>query len=171
MELANNLKCKSRRNKTSKSLRKVSNYCETRARADLQKQSIPRKAHSRSSFRSGVSWKKRSRVSIPLEVETIGPWEENWTMTRVKSATLRGNFRQRVDRRSGEEVRTPLRSMHYPRWGYVTITEVHSTWPLGSGVTYTTPTINSPRPLKRSGARNGDRKHAECEDRDKSGEP
>lgn len=38
------------------------------------------------------------------------------------------------------------------RWGYVTIEEVHLTLPLGSGVTYTTRTINSPRLLKRSGS-------------------
>lgn len=136
---------KSRRNKISKSLRKVPRLVKT----DLQNPFLVR-------FDQGGQFKERKAASRYHSRRRRLLGGNDWPVEREfdgegNSAILRGNFRHRVDRRSGEEVRTPLRSMHYPRWGYVTITEVHSTRPLGSGVTYTTPTINSPRPLKRSG--------------------
>lgn len=137
----------SHKTKHRKVFEKSSTTRENCSKTDLQKQSIPRKTRS-CSFRSGGQFKERKASRFHSRRRRLFDGKR---IRRGNSAILRGNFRHRVDRRSGEEVRTPLRSMHYPRWGYVTITEVHSTRPLGSGITYTTPTINSPRPLKRSG--------------------
>lgn len=153
--------------KHRKVFEKSSTTRENCSKTDLQKQSIPRKTRS-CSFRSGEQFKERKASRFHSRRRRLFDGKR---IRRGNSAILRGNFRHRVDRRSGEEVRTPLRSMHYRD-------EDTSRSRKCTRRGHSVPESRIPRQLlihrgllNVVGARNGDRKRAECEGGDKSGEP
>lgn len=96
---------KSRQNKRSKRLRKIPQLVKTVRKLICKSDPFFEKPVR---FRGD---RRREGVSIPLETtaatwwKTIGPWKENWTESRGKSATLRLQFspqgRSKI-RRGGE---------------------------------------------------------------------